>query len=163
MNESYFAFPYHWILFNVSMSRQSLSLRMLRLRPDSDVTVYTYNDTSNDYRLQQSLFDLSISFKFLCNSKWLSRFAVYKIHSKSENIICEPFGKWSSENGLFDERSTRILSRRRRNLMGRTISVSMVLTNNDSINHLHDYRYEYDSPEANRFFLNQFLFVFLTQ
>lgn len=52
----------------------------------------------------------------------------------------EHFGTWNYENGLIDQRSTRILSKRRRDLMGRVTSVAMVLTNNDSINHLTDQR-----------------------
>lgn len=64
----------------------------------------------------------------------------YKTHKEMTFLYKEIFGTWSESNGLVDERSTRILSKRRRNLMGRTVSVAMVLTNNDSINHLTDYR-----------------------
>lgn len=77
---------------------------------------------------------------------WFS-FAVYKIHSELGAITFEPFGRWNTETGLLDQRTTRILSRRRRDLIGRTISVSMVLTNNDSINHLNDYRYDFAHGE----------------
>lgn len=55
MEESYFAFPYHWILFNVSLIGDRSLLDELRVLPDSDVTIVHYNDTTNDYRLQQSL------------------------------------------------------------------------------------------------------------
>lgn len=65
--------------------------------------------------------------------------SVYKIESHASPIH-EKFGKWHFKEGLIDHRSSRVLSRRRRNLMGRPISVSMVLTNDDSINHLTDYR-----------------------
>lgn len=55
MEESYFAFPYHWILFNVSLIGDRTLLNELRVLPDSDVTIVHYNDTTNDYRMQQSL------------------------------------------------------------------------------------------------------------
>lgn len=67
--------------------------------------------------------------------------AVYKTHTNEVKVIYEHFGVWSFENGLVDERSTRILSKRRLDLMRRKISVSMVLTHSDSLNHLTDYRY----------------------
>lgn len=150
MNESYFTFPYHWILFNVSLNRHYASLNTLRLRPDSDVTIVQYDSTTLDYRLQQSLYHRSIGGLFFALTWSSYSFAVYKIHSTVEAITFEPFGRWSNETGLLDERSTRILSRRRRDLKGRTISVSMVLTNNDSINHLDDYRYGLDHTPLHR-------------
>lgn len=55
------------------------------------------------------------------------------------SVYEEHFGTWNNKSGLFDRRTTRILSKRRRDLRGRVVSVAMVLTNNDSINHLTDY------------------------
>lgn len=80
-----------------------------------------------------------------------------------EVVTLEPFGEWSDEIGLLDQRSTRILSRRRRDLLGRTISVSMVISNNDSLNHLHDYRYdfvlrEYDGQIDFNFYFYEILY-----
>lgn len=66
---------------------------------------------------------------------------VYKTHANSSVVYYENFGVWDPNNGFVDERSTRILSKRRRDLQGQVISIAMVLTNNDSINHLTDYRY----------------------
>lgn len=56
------------------------------------------------------------------------------------SVYEEYFGTWNSKNGLVDRRTTRILSKRRRDLRGRSVSVAIVLMNNDSINHLTDYR-----------------------
>lgn len=56
-----------------------------------------------------------------------------------KSLIHEPFGKWDLKNGLIDCRSTRIISRRRKNLLGKVLIASIVLTNNDSINHMDDY------------------------
>lgn len=138
MEDSLFAFPYHWILFNVSLIGDRSLLDELRVLPDSDVTVVHYNDTTNDYRLQQSLCQVLIRVYAIYNfSGW---FVVYKIDANEEVVTFEAFGRWSDETGLLDQRSTRILSRRRRDLLGRTISVSMVISNNDSLNHLTDYR-----------------------
>lgn len=64
-NESYYRFPYHWILFNVSLISHRSSLNALRLLPDSDVTIVHYNETSNDYRLQQGSCQQPIYFSFL--------------------------------------------------------------------------------------------------
>lgn len=56
------------------------------------------------------------------------------------NAIYEIFGKWQLENGLEDLRTTRVISKRRKNLMGHNFEVSMVLVSNDSLNHLTDYQ-----------------------
>lgn len=67
-------------------------------------------------------------------------FSVYKTHANAATVNYEHFGVWSFEGGILDERTTRILSKRRQDLMGREVSVSMVLTDDDSLNHLTDYR-----------------------
>lgn len=82
-------------------------------------------------------FNLKCSILF----KDLLKSIVYKTHANSSTAYYETFGRWNYDDGLIDERSTRILSKRRRDLKGRVVSVSMVLTNNDSMNHLTDYRY----------------------
>lgn len=54
-------------------------------------------------------------------------------------LIIEQFGRIS--NGDFiDLRDIFITSRRRCNLFGLTLKASMVLTNNDTLNHLTDYQ-----------------------
>lgn len=57
----------------------------------------------------------------------------------SKNIH-EYFGTWSLDRGIEDKRTTRIISRRRRNLQRHTLPASMVILNNDSLSHLTDYR-----------------------
>lgn len=54
-------------------------------------------------------------------------------------LIVEIFGE--IRNGQFiDYRSNPITSRRRQNLFGLHLKASMVVTNNDTLNHLTDYR-----------------------
>lgn len=54
-------------------------------------------------------------------------------------LIIENFGQIS--NGVFiDQRITPITSRRRSNLFGLRLNASMVITDNDTLNHLTDYR-----------------------
>lgn len=56
-------------------------------------------------------------------------------------LIEEIYGKWSNENNSFtDLRSTKITSRRRQNLRRTILKASMVITNNDTLNHLDDYQ-----------------------
>lgn len=54
----------------------------------------------------------------------------------------ETYGNWSSADGINDFRTSHINSRRRINLHGTKITMSLVITNNDSLYHLDDYRYE---------------------
>lgn len=65
-------------------------------------------------------------------------FSVYKTEPFAETIY-EPFGYWSVKTGLANLRDTKVLSERRRNLRGKSLRVSAVILNNDSLNHLTDY------------------------
>lgn len=63
----------------------------------------------------------------------------YKIDEHSNEIHYENYGSWSSQSGIVDERSTKIISRRRENLRGKVITSSYVALNKDSRNHLSDF------------------------
>lgn len=56
-----------------------------------------------------------------------------------EPIIIEMFGIIANDS-FIDQRVTSITSRRRQDLRGIKIEASMVITNNDTLNHLTDYR-----------------------
>lgn len=57
-------------------------------------------------------------------------------------MMVESFGRIA--NGVFiDFRKTPITSRRRSNLFGLRLNASMVITDNDTMNHLTDYRYTF--------------------
>lgn len=71
-------------------------------------------------------------------------FADYKIHKTLDYAIREPFGTWQNRlDAPFvrfqDDRETRILSRRRRDLRGMNMQASMVILNNASLDHLTDH------------------------
>lgn len=56
-------------------------------------------------------------------------------------LIEELYGKWiSSSRKIEDMRKTAVTSRRRQNLKKALMKASMVVTNNDTLNHLTDYR-----------------------
>ncbi|XP_031619955.1 ionotropic receptor 75a-like [Contarinia nasturtii] len=76
-------------------------------------------------------------------------------------LIIEEFGEII--NGLFiDYRRTTISSRRRQNLFGLRLKASMVVTNNDTLNHLTDYRETQTDPLSKvNYILTQFLMSYL--
>lgn len=56
-------------------------------------------------------------------------------------MLEEMYGNWLSINDTFiDLRLVKITSRRRRNLNGAKLKSSMVVTNNETLNHLEDYQ-----------------------
>lgn len=55
-------------------------------------------------------------------------------------MIVENFGRITNDV-FIDYRDTPITSRRRSNLCGLKLNASMVITDNDTLNHLTDYRY----------------------
>lgn len=60
-------------------------------------------------------------------------------------LIIETFGEWNEMNDTFsDLRKNKITSRRRQNLLGAKLTASMVVTNNETMNHLEDYQYEHE-------------------
>lgn len=67
--------------------------------------------------------------------------SAYKI-TKSHPIIYEQYGTWSPNHGVTDLRSTRILSRRRRDLKGHKLVAATVFMHNGHENYtdLDDYK-----------------------
>lgn len=63
---------------------------------------------------------------------------IYRIGSETPLMI-EPFGMFWNKH-FIDLRSSSITSRRRMNLSGYNFKASMVITNNNTLNHLTDYR-----------------------
>ena len=60
------------------------------------------------------------------------------------HILYETFGKWFKINdSIVDLRKIKVTSRRRQNLHGALLTASMVITNNNSLNHLDDHKYNY--------------------
>lgn len=116
MNGKYFAHPYTWILLDASVSDID-KLKNLRFWMDSNIIVASYDDKQEQYDIQQ----------------------IYKREQAPQLVTVEHFGHWSRHERLQDERQTRILSRRRRNLMGMNFNTSMVILNNDTLNHLNDF------------------------
>lgn len=56
-------------------------------------------------------------------------------------LITEVFGAWFRVNDTFkDLRKIKVTSARRRNLLGANLKASMVVTKNDTLNHLDDYQ-----------------------
>lgn len=63
---------------------------------------------------------------------------IYKREQSPQELVTEGFGNWSKDEGFHDARETRVLARRRRNLMQFKFEISMVIIYNDSLNHLSD-------------------------
>lgn len=65
---------------------------------------------------------------------------IYRVSAET-SLIQEFYGKYLIKNDSYvDLRSQRVTSRRRRNLMGIQINASLVVTNNETLDHLHDYQ-----------------------
>jgi glutamate receptor, ionotropic, invertebrate len=55
-------------------------------------------------------------------------------------MISEDYGTWDPQNRLTDLRSSHILSRRRLNIRQSPMASSLVIRNEDTVNHLYDYQ-----------------------
>ncbi|GAB0093100.1 uncharacterized protein DMENIID0001_081610 [Sergentomyia squamirostris] len=112
----HFAHPLRWILVTESLSSFELQdvMESLPLRLDSYVILAEVVNSTN-----------------------LSLKHVFKLNPNTP-IKHEDYGGWSPSGGISDIRPTRILSRKRSNLHGTRLSAAIVLTNDDSKNHLYD-------------------------
>ncbi|GAB0093574.1 uncharacterized protein DMENIID0001_087340 [Sergentomyia squamirostris] len=108
------AHPTRWLLVTESLSEFELQgvMESLPLRLDSYVILAEVINSAN----------LSLKHVFKLNKQ----------------INHEDYGGWSPSGGISDIRPTRILSRRRANLHGTRLSAAVVLTKEDSKNHLND-------------------------
>lgn len=112
--------PRRWLIFNnrnATMTSNGHIWENIPIWVDSHITVAMWNGTG---------FGLS---------------QVYNLQEGGRNrAFIETIGNWHplDEPRLRDNRKTQILSRRRRNLMRIPLTVSFVVVNNDTINHLTD-------------------------
>lgn len=81
-----------------------------------------------------------IFFFFTANDDEILVKQIYRV-AEDFPLIQEIYGKYSTKNDTFvDLRSHPVTSRRRRNLMGAQLNASLVVTHNDTLQHLHDYQ-----------------------
>lgn len=94
------------------------------------------DEVLNDFR---ALTDSDVLIAIATNDGFdLKQF--YKIDENSREIYFENYGLWRQQSGIVDERTTKIISRRRENLRGKLITSSYVALHKDSWNHLTDFR-----------------------
>lgn len=105
------AHPYRWIMF----VEDDKVLNNVRALPDSDVLIA--QATNDGFALKQ----------------------LYRTDESSDETHYENYGLWSEQSGIVDERSSKIISRRRANLGGKLITSSYVALNKNSRNHLTDF------------------------
>lgn len=107
-----FSHPYRWLIFqkNDEFHNKVSSF------PDSDILIANSTDDGG-FILRQ----------------------FYRTEPKSGEIIYEHFGLWTPHSGLIDEREVKINSRRRKNLLGKLMTVSYVHLDKASRNHLSDF------------------------
>ncbi|XP_056633934.1 ionotropic receptor 75a-like [Diorhabda sublineata] len=115
---NYFASPYKWLIFHSKPLNETIekNFKNLDILIDSDVT--------------------------LCQNLHNDTVAVTKIFKYRSNypIEIENAGYWTKNGGYNDLDMEKIAVRRRRNMKGATLNTCVVVTNNDTLNHLTDKR-----------------------
>lgn len=89
----------------------------LSILPKSEIYYMKKSNTLNNLQIQQ----------------------IYRI-DMSMPLIIEQFGEITDDSNFIDYRSSYITSRRRQNLFGMHFKASMVVTDNDTLDHLTDYQ-----------------------
>lgn len=109
-----FAAPYRWIITNSNDTRETIThlFSKINILVDSEVIIVT-----KDYSLTK----------------------IYKLTTNSKPIV-ESFGYWEKDLGLNITEKERITAKRRKNLSGTVLNTCIVITNNDTFNHLTDKR-----------------------
>lgn len=96
----------------------TIELLPLKFWLNSNIVLAMFNESEQKYSLEQ----------------------IYKRTNQPQQFVMKSRGSWSSNEGLMDARDTRVISRQRQNLMGMHFRSSMVISHNDSINHLEDFK-----------------------
>lgn len=109
-----FASPYRWIITNSPDDKEEIAKLFFNINVfvDSEVIIATKN-----YILTK----------------------IYKLNTESD-LIFESFGSWTNTLGLNITEKQLITARRRKNLLGTILNTCIVITNNDTFNHLTDKR-----------------------
>lgn len=69
-------------------------------------------------------------------------FVVYKIKEYSTKLRVEKYGRWNETHGLTDERPSKIISWRRRNMQGELMTMVGVLLDNRTYQFFYTMRYQ---------------------
>ncbi|CAH1989642.1 unnamed protein product [Acanthoscelides obtectus] len=102
---------------------------------------YKHNDTNVSFDNLNILLDSDVTVCTLQKNQTISIEKIYKMHKRC-SINVETIGYWTLSGGLVEYGIEKNVLRRRGNLMGTTLDSCIVITNNDSLNHLTDKRYE---------------------
>lgn len=111
----------HWFIYN------SIDLKVMN------------DDFYHNFAIVNALVDSEITMFFMSNvTENVYVKQIYKTAIQEDTII-EDIGLFENEN-FIDSRSSLITSRRRQNLQSIRLKASMVVTGNDTLDHLTDYR-----------------------
>lgn len=81
-----------------------------------------------------------MQYEISSNIRIVTNFTAYQIHEGVSPVI-EDFARWNPDKQIFiDLRSTPITARRRQDLAGTQLKGAMVILNEESLNHMSDYR-----------------------
>lgn len=110
-----FSFPQKWIFPHTKpLSEMKEYFRKLDILVDSDV----------------NLLEININ-----GTATLRK--IYRLHY---DLLVEPIGYWNKDDGFKNIEIEQITTRRRNNLKGLILNTCIVITNNDTLNHLTDKR-----------------------
>lgn len=118
--ERLFATPFKWIVsydYSYDVADLIENFTELNLLVDSDVTV-AIMENQETFSLQK----------------------IYKRHVNGSMLV-ENIGNWTKRHGFVDNGYEKIIYKRRRDLKKTILNSCIVITNNDSLNHLTDKRY----------------------
>lgn len=148
VDPSYLELPIRWLILTPhQLAEHEQPWYNVPMWVDSHVTLATWNATDRSYRLEQckqcAMCAMAVPmaphvFDSLCIELSID----YKIHEEFGVVVGEVFGTWNAgeQPRLNDQRESRILSRRRRNLQQCPMQASIVILNNASLDHLTDYK-----------------------
>lgn len=110
-----FVHPYRWLVFSKSIKNFTIP-QNLNLLPDS------------------RFWSLEACEGKFCVKSW------YKYSKRDRAYLVEIIGIWMPDKGFCFSEEQLFSSRKRKNLNQTPLKISLVVTNNDTLNHLWDYR-----------------------
>lgn len=156
--------------FNCSKTQQFLQMVLKVLKISSQIKLHTFSQAEAnklfanpykwimDYGTIKDNLNEFLNYSILVDSDFnlllyvdrnveISVVKLFKTHRKSQNVKIENYAQWTPEYGLVYDTSSRL---RRRKTLNVTLNACLVITNNDSLNHLTDKRYVLKSTHFDR-------------
>ncbi|GLV34888.1 Ionotropic receptor 75d [Carabus blaptoides fortunei] len=129
--------PYKWILIETGTRTNNNKSDV------TDIAIETDDMFEGSCKEYVKDLEILVDAELTCAVKFGSKLLLWQYYIVTENkiLVREKYGEWTEENGLDIQYKYKVTSFRRKNLRHTTIRIVCVIDDNDTYNHLDDFRF----------------------